>query len=64
LRLATKWQFLASLFIFFVANVWRNPTSQFLFSLAKVAKAAAVVANDCGVQNVGKSGENLAKPVV
>jgi hypothetical protein len=48
--------------LFFVANVWRNPTSQFLFSLAKLAKVAAIVANDCGVTNVGKSGENLAKP--
>jgi hypothetical protein len=47
---------------FFVANVWRNPTSQFLFLLAKVAKAAAIVANDCGVTNVGKIWENLAKP--
>jgi hypothetical protein len=34
----------------------------FYFSLAKVAKAAAIVANDCGVTNVGKSAENLAKP--
>jgi hypothetical protein len=29
----------------FFANVWRNLTSQFFF-LAKVAMAAAVVAND------------------
>jgi hypothetical protein len=40
---------------FLVANVWRNVTSQFLFSLAKVAKATAIVANNGGVTNVGKS---------
>jgi hypothetical protein len=43
---------------FFVANVWRNPTSQFLFSLAKVAKAAAIVANDGGVKNVANLGKS------
>jgi hypothetical protein len=47
---------------FFVANIWQNPGSEFLFSLAKVAKAAAIVANDGAVTNVAKFGENLAKP--
>ncbi len=42
----------------FVASNWRNPTSQLLFLLAKVAKAAAVVVNDGGTTSSAKYGGN------
>jgi hypothetical protein len=48
--------------LFFVANFWRNLTFQFLYSLAKMAKGAAVVANDGGIINLARFGENFAKP--
>ncbi len=54
----------SSIIIYFlVANVWRNPTSQFRFLLAEVAKAAAVVANDGGIANLATYGENNGKSV-
>jgi hypothetical protein len=37
--------------------MWRNPTVQFVFLLAKMAKASAIVANDGGIINLAKYGE-------
>ncbi len=44
----------SSIIFFFVADVWRNPTAQLGFLLAKVAKAAAVVADDDGILKPGE----------
>jgi hypothetical protein len=45
----------------FVANLWRNSSSQFVFLLANVAKATAGVANDGEIASPAKNGGNTAK---